>query len=826
MASTWCVHKFGGTSVLNAERYKNVFRIITENLDFGDKAIVVSAMKGVTDDLITLVNLARQQKDYGDLLRRIEQRHIDAADQLLTGERLTLLKSVFVRDCKEIQEILRGVWLVRDASEQVVQLVSGMGEVWSAQMLNAYMAEKNIQAQWLDSRKVLVVRNSEGRVTVDWELSKKNIKKWREENSQKMVVITGFVAANENGAATTLGRNGSDYSGSIFGVLFDAREIYIWTDVDGVMSADPRLVPDAVVLDEMSYNEVSELAYFGAKVVHPATMTPAIDRKIPIWIKNTFNPNFPGTKIHDRAKSDRSVKGFSAIDRMALLNVEGAGMVGVPGIAERLFGALRSSGVNVVLISQASSEHSICFAVSESQSGIAREAIHRTFAYEMQAGLIDSVALTSGVSILAAVGDNMAHMPGVAGKFFTSLGRAGVNIRAIAQGSSERNISVVIDSCDSVRAIRTVHSAFIQPHFSISLGLIGIGLIGGTFLRQLTKQSETLRKERRIDVKVRGLANSQKMYLVSDSESLECQELMERLQSAGEPLDLVKFAQHVNHQNSPHSVIIDATASSELTPFYPKWLETGVNLISPNKKANTESMESYARIRRAAANGGRHFLYSTNVGAGLPIVQTLRDLRSTGDKFHLIQGILSGTLSFLFSEFDGTRPFSEIVRDAMKLGFTEPDPREDLSGQDVVRKLVILAREAGVSIEREQVEVEGLVPSDLQDPQKVSKEEFVARLSELDTKMTARIMAAKNNGEILRYVGSLDEKGHARVGLESLPIDHAFASVKGTDNIVLFKTDRYQKQPLVIKGPGAGPEVTAAGVFADLLRLCQYLGAV
>jgi len=823
MAVKWKVHKFGGTSVLSAERYKGVYQIVMNRLAPGPKAIVVSAMKGVTDDLLKVVDLAKNQTDYHGLLAQIAERHRTEIRALLGLEKTAehpLLATV-ERNFKELEEILRSVWLVRNASERIVDLISGMGEVWSAQILNAYFAKQGQRSTWLDAREVLVIQASGGRVVVDWQRSREKFSRWLAANPFELIVVTGFVASTAEGAITTLGRNGSDYSGSIFGALFDCDEVFIWTDVDGVMSADPRLVPEAMVLSEMSYSEVSELAYFGAKVVHPSTMAPAIEKQIPIWIKNTFNPGFPGTKIHKDAKSDRAVKGFSTIDKMALLNVEGTGMVGIPGVAERLFGALRGAGVNVVLISQASSEHSICLAVAENQADAARRAVSQAFTHEIQSSQIENIQVTSDVSVLAAVGDNMAHSPGIAGKFFTALGHSGVNVRAIAQGSSERNISAVIDTQDAVRALRTVHSSFVLPHMSISIGLIGPGLIGSTFLRQLDKQRDELRASRKVDVQVRAIANSKKMLLAE--KDIPLAKWREEFESKAEPLDLARLAAHVRPSHLPHAVLIDATASSELAPLYPEWLASGLHIISPNKKANTGSMKDYRLIRESAKKSGRHFLYSTNVGAGLPIIQTLRDLRATGDVLRMVQGIFSGTLSYIFNQYDGARPFSEIVGEAREKGYTEPDPREDLSGQDVVRKLVILAREAGFATEVNEVEVESLVPPALRAS---SKEEFMRRLPEMDLSMAERFADARAAGQVLRYVGSIDRDGRARVGLETLPASHAFAHVTGTDNIVLFKTDRYLQQPLVVRGPGAGPEVTAAGVFADLLRLSQYLGAL
>lgn len=847
MLQSWEVHKFGGTSVLNAERYQNAYQILTKQAVKSQvtkkqqQAVVVSAMKGVTDDLIKVIALARRQDEsYKTLLQRIRDRHINEAIKLLSGKKTEEILNVFLGvlevDFHQLTEILRGVWLVKSSSEHIVELVSGMGEIWSAQLFNAYFQKMEQNSCWLDARQILVVEHINNRVLVDWQKSQEKFELWQMNNTCDSVIISGYVASLADGTSTTLGRNGSDYSASIFGVLFNCFEIYIWTDVDGVLSADPSLEPEAIVLNEMSYYEVMELAYFGAKVVHPSTMTPAIKKEIIIWIKNSFRPDLAGTKIHKNAKSNRVVKGFSCIDQLSLFNLEGTGMVGIPGVAERLFGALRAGGVNVIFISQSSSEQSICFTIASEQTHIAKKMIEDVFAAEFQKGLIQRILIQNDISILAAVGDNMAKSPGVAGQFFTSLGRAGVNVRAIAQGATERNISAVIDSKDAIRALRTVHSSFIISRQRISVGLIGVGLIGSAFLRQLNEQLHELRAYHNIDIQVRGLANSTKMLLAdyeannsgaanneANNRGLALENWKVEFATKSESLDLKKFIEHLQTPHIPHVVIIESTASSSLCPLYKEWLTQGLHIITPNKKANTNSMKEYLEIKNAAQQAGRHFLYSTNVGAGLPIIQTLRDLHSTGDKIHSIQGVLSGTLSFIFNRYDGQQAFSEVVLQAKEKGFTEPDPREDLSGQDVMRKIVILAREIGIAIEPHEVQVESLIPPALQ---LISLEEFLRRLPELDAPMAELALAAAQEGKILRFVGTIDQFGKARVGLEKLTQSHAFASTRGTDNIVLFQTKRYRDRPLVVQGPGAGPEVTAAGVFADLLKLSKYLGAV
>lgn len=818
MNSPWIVHKFGGTSLADAARFRHVVAILRKE-NSARKAIVVSAMSKVTDALLELLELAKSRREeYLVRLDELKARHRQTLTELLPAEARPPLAAVIESDFEDLREILRAVFLSRASSNNTLDLVSGYGELWSAQLLNTYLNAEGIRSIYLDARTVLTVEPSDGGISVDWNRSQAQINNWLEGLTSDWVVITGFVASTADGIPTTLRRNGSDFSASIFGKLLTAKEIIIWTDVDGVLSADPRLVPEAVVLEEVSYQEATELAYFGAKVVHPNTMAPAIEAKIRIWIRNTFNPDHRGTKIHERVVSDFPVKGFAIVDGMALINVEGTGMIGVPGVASQLFGALREVGVSVVMISQASSEHSICFAIPETQTKLARTTLERAFFAALHHNQIQTIDVTPDCSILAAVGDNMVQHPGVAGKFFTALGKAGINIRAIAQGSSERNISAVIDRVDSQRALRTVHSAFYLSNPTISIGVIGAGLIGGTFLDQLSTRMEALNREFKIDLRVRGIMNSKRMVL-GEGRSLD--KWRDEFARSEARSDLKKFVDHVQAEHLPHAAILDCTSSAEVPQHYQAWLERGIHIITPNKKANTGTMDFYRALQSTARARNRHYLYETTVGAGLPIINTLRELVHTGDEVRRIEGVFSGTLSYLFNTFDGKKPFSAIVREARQKGYTEPDPRDDLSGMDVGRKLVILAREMGMALELAEVQIENLVPESLREG---SIEDFLARLPEHDERMIQFFQAAKSRGEVLRYVGVIDPNGGCSVGLRSYPRTHAFAGTSGSDNIVAFTTKRYHMQSLIVQGPGAGPDVTAGGVFADLLRLASYLG--
>jgi aspartokinase/homoserine dehydrogenase 1 len=817
------VHKFGGTSVANAERYRHLTRIL-QTEPGARKAIVVSAMAGVTDALLQLVEHARtRDKSYRDRLEALREKHVATARALLPADEAARLEAVFAADMQDIADVLRAVWLGRSASELTAELVAGYGEVWSAQLLHAHLRALDLDARWLDAREVLVVEPAELGPAVVWEHSERNVQAFLAEGDPDWLVITGYIASTRDGVPTTLKRNGSDFSASIFGALLGAEQITIWTDVDGILSADPRRVPEAVVLDTISYNEAWELAYFGAKVLHPRTMEPAVARGIPLVIRNTFNPSHPGTLIAAREARTpgHPVRGFTTFDGVALVNVEGSGMMGVPGVASRIFTALRNVGVSVVLISQASSEHSVCFAVPEASADFVRSTLEGTFERELSARQIQTITVTHGCSVLAAVGDGMVHVPGVAARFFGALARAGVSVRAIAQGSSERNISAVIDRRDSTRALRAVHAGFYLSDRVLSIGVLGTGLVGSALLAQLRARAPVLRAQRGIDLRVRAIADSKRMLLADGGVPLDSPR--ETLASLGEPVDLTRLAQHIRAEHLPHAVLVDCTASEAVASRYVPWLREGIHVVTPNKRAGSGLLERYQTLRALDRTVHRHWLYEATVGAGLPVITTLRDLIETGDTVLRVEGVLSGTLSYVFNRLDASRPFSTVLREARALGYTEPDPRDDLSGLDVARKLVILGREMGLDLELDAVAIESLVPpgaaTDAAHP-----EDFLDALRAHDAAMEARRASAAERGRCLRYVGVVDAEGRARVSLEEYPLDHAFARISATDNIFAFTTARYRTQPLVVQGPGAGPDVTAGGVFADLLRLASWTG--
>ncbi|MCC6333505.1 MAG: bifunctional aspartate kinase/homoserine dehydrogenase I [Myxococcales bacterium] len=806
-------HKFGGSSVATAERLARVADILLERRE--RQVVVVSALQGVTDALITLVKrAAARDEGWEGAAASLAERHRDTAKALL-GDQAGPMQQRLTEEFKALHELLHAQALVGAVSPDLMELVSGLGEVWSSLMLDACLRARGAPSRWLDARDVLVVEKGELGAMVDWEASGAKLKAFVPDPGDR-VVITGFIARTRDGRITTLGRNGSDYSGAIFAALFNAAEVHIWTDVDGVLSADPRLVPEAVLINRLSYSEACELAYFGAKVIHPQTMAPAFERNIPIITRSTFNPTHPGTRISAERDLDQPVKGVTTFSGLAILNIEGAGMIGVPGTAERAFEALKEAGISVVMISQGSSEHSICCVIQERDGHGAERAVREAFARELAAGMIEAVTVTPGVAALAVVGDGMAGTPGVAARLFSALARAGVNVKVIAQGSSERNISVAIDAVNARKGLRAVHSAFYLSAQTLSVGIIGPGNVGKALLAQIAASRERLLTKSNVDLRVRAITGRSKMAL-GDTQ-LELSDPRALLEQ-GVATDLDSFAAHVQADHLPHAIIIDCSAEDSVAARYEGWLAKGIHVVTPNKHAGSGPWARYAALK---AQPRARFLYESTVGAGLPIITTLRDLIDTGDEVLSVEGIFSGTLAYLFNRFDGSERFSALVRQAKELGYTEPDPRDDLSGRDVARKLVILARENGWQTKLEDIELESLVPVALRD---VPVDAFLSRLEELDGPMQARLESAKKEGRVLRYVAKLEQGGVSKVGLSSLPGDHAFAHIRLTDNVVQFTTKRYRTNPLVVQGPGAGPEVTAAGVFADLLRIATGLGA-
>ncbi len=821
----WTVHKFGGSSLADAQGFERAARIVLAD-DAPRVAVVVSAMQGVTNSLFALIQRAVSGDDgwQADLQSLRDAYEATAAELIADAASRAELLAAQESECRDVADILHSAALIQSSGPRVEALVSGCGELWSARLLAAFIDERGggagRPARWLDAREVLRVEPGELGVVVDWDASGRRLKRLLKEDPAPVRVVTGYIARDGRGLQMTLGRNGSDFSASIFSALLNARSLTIWTDVEGVMSADPARVPEAHVIRELSYNEAMELAYFGARVIHPQTMGPVVSKSIPVWIRSSFKPDLTGSLISACGDPAEPVKGITMIENASMLSLEGAGMIGVPGTADRLFSALSRARVSVLLITQASSEHSITFAVPEAHVERAEQVARSAFAQEMGLGQVSKVTRRDGVNVLALVGDGMVGIPGVAGRFFGVLGRAGVNVIAIAQGSSERNISAVVSGASATRALRAAHSGFYLSQTTLSLGVIGVGNVGAELLGQIAQAGGRLREQFNLDLRVRAIANSSRMFL--DARSVDLSRWRELLASEGEALDLERFIAHVNPDHLPHAAILDCTASQEISGRYGDFFAAGIHVVTPNKRAQSAPRESYERLHRLRREHGVHLLYETNVGAGLPVIETLRDLIATGDQVLSVEGIFSGTLAYLFNALDARAGFSRVVRDARDAGYTEPDPREDLSGMDVARKLLILARELGLEMELEDVEVESLAPEELDD---AAVDEFLEGLGRYDGEMRERLRKAEEQGCVLRYVGRLNSEGRASVRLEALPTDHLFARLHLTSNMFLYRTARYSDNPLVVQGPGAGPAVTAAGVFADVLRLARMLGA-
>ncbi|XP_038717886.1 bifunctional aspartokinase/homoserine dehydrogenase 1, chloroplastic-like isoform X1 [Tripterygium wilfordii] len=828
----WSVHKFGGTCVGSSQRIKNVAEIIINDNSLG-KLVVVSAMSKVTDMMYELIYKAQSRDDsYLTALDAVLEKHKSTAMDLLDGEELASFLSRLHHDVNNLRAMLRAIYIAGHATESFSDFVVGHGELWSAQMLSGVVRKLGVECTWMDTRDVIIVNpTSSNQVDPDFEESEQRLEKWFSQNSSKTVIATGFIASTPQNIPTTLKRDGSDFSAAIMGALVRARQVTIWTDVDGVYSADPRKVSEAVILKTLSYQEAWEMSYFGANVLHPRTIIPVMRYDIPIVIRNIFNLSAPGTMIcrpsvdedGDDEKLDTPVKGFATIDNLALVNVEGTGMAGVPGTASTIFGAVKDVGANVIMISQASSEHSVCFAVPEKEVKAVAEALQARFRQALDAGRLSQVAVIPNCSILAAVGQKMASTPGVSATLFNALAKANINVRAIAQGCSEYNITVVVKREDCVRALRAVHSRFFLSRTTIAMGIVGPGLIGATLLDQLRDQAAVLKEEFNIDLRVMGITGSRTM-LLSDV-GIELTRWRELMKENGEVADLEKFTKNV-HENHfiPNTVLVDCTADAGVASYYYDWLRRGIHVITPNKKANSGPLDQYLKLRALQRKSYTHYFYEATVGAGLPIVSTLRGLLETGDKILRIEGIFSGTLSYIFNNFIGTRAFSDVVAEAKESGYTEPDPRDDLSGTDVARKVIILARESGLRLELSDLPVQNLVPEPLQ--ASASAEEFMKQLPQFDKAMAKQRQEAEDAGEVLRYVGVVDViKEEGRVELRRYKKDHPFAQLSGSDNIIAFTTTRYQKQPLIVRGPGAGAQVTAGGIFSDILRLASYLGA-
>ncbi len=804
----------------NPDRINSVIEIVKPYLKRGDiNALVVSAFGGITDLLIQASTAALSGKDeFKSHLANIDQRHLDAVRGLIGMQRQSAIIAQVRVVINELEDVLHGIYLVRERTPRTLDFIMSFGERLSAYIISEAFRDKGIQAEFLDARKVVRTDNHFGNAKVDFTITDRQIQEYFRQHTS-LQVITGFIGSSETGETTTLGRSGSDYTAAIFAGALGANSLEIWTDVDGMMTADPRKVKKAFTVPEMTYSEAMELSHFGAKVIFPATMQPVMSKSIPIWIKNTFNPTFAGTCIHEAANGkEHPIKGISSMAGVSLLSVEGSGLLGVVGTSRRLFGVLAAERINVILISQASSEHSICLAVETRHALSAKKLIEQEFQYEIKGGEMDDVYIEEGLSIIAIVGEGMKHNPGTSGRMFNSLGKNGINIHAIAQGSSELNISAVIRESDTSKALNVLHEAFfLSDRKILNLFVAGTGLIGSTLLKMMDRQKEKLMTGSAVEINVAGVCNSRKMLF--DVNGIAQDTAIDRLLKDGEQLQPQAFFDRIRELNLSNSIFVDCTSSEEVASHYLDLLNANISIVTPNKKANSGNLERYGALKKAAQKRGVKFLYETNVGAGLPIINTLDDLLLSGDRVIRIEAVLSGTLNYIFSSFNAGKSFSAIVEEAKAKGYTEPDPRDDLNGMDVGRKILILARETGATLEIDQVQIENLVPKELRSV--ASVEDFMKQLPKFDSHFEKLRANAALKNEKLRYMAILDDQG-ARTALAGVDAQHPFYSLSGSDNIILITTERYHDRPMVIRGPGAGAEVTAAGVFADIIRIANY----
>ena len=808
------VLKFGGSSVANSANISKCISII-RHAAHGDKTIVVvSALGGITDALLHCATVAAAgDESYASSLKTIEQRHLDTVRELIPVTGQSSILSMVKKTCNELEDILKGIFLLRELSARTKDSVVSFGEILSSRILSASLLAQEVQNIWKDSREVMVTDARYGHAQVDFPATQKKMTTYFQTISASLFVVPGFIATDAQGITTTLGRGGSDYTAAIYGNALNSKKIEIWTDVSGMMTADPRLVSNARVIPEISYQEAMELSHFGAKVIYPPTLQPVMNKGIPVWIKNTFMPADPGTLIEKVSRTTSStIRGISSIHRISLLSLEGSGMIGIPGFSKRLFEALSRQQINVILITQASSEHSICVGVDSSQAAMAKVSIDEMFSPEIQTGSVLPLIVEEDLAIIALVGDNMKNHPGISGKLFGVLGRNGINVRAIAQGSSERNISAVISTKDVKKAVNVLHEEFFEATFKqLNLFIAGTGNVGKRLLHQLAQQRLFLLDHLRLQVRVIGLANSRRMLI--QEEGIDMKDWQEALEN-GQPMHLQEYIKIIHSKNLRNSVFVDVTANQEVALGYEQLLQKSISVVACNKIACSSPFSYYRRLKDLSKEFNAAYYFETNVGAGLPVIGTLNDLLRSGDKIRKIEAVLSGTLNFVFNQYDGKSKFSDVVKQAQEEGYTEPDPRLDLSGTDVVRKIMILAREAGNAIEMEDIHNRIFLPASCMEG---SVKEFYQAMEKEEVQFKKLYEAAEAEGKKLKFVATYED-GKASVGLQHIGPSHDFYHLYGKDNIVLFYTDRYPEQPLVIKGAGAGAEVTASGVFADIIR--------
>lgn len=809
------VLKFGGTSVANSTNIKLIADIFLQHPD-AQKIVVVSAFSGITDQLIACGQLAEAGDErYAEVIKGIEKRHLDTTRELLPVSNQSACLSVVKQLCNELETICEGVFSLQELSARSKDRIVSFGELLSSKIISGYLQAIGQAHTWLDSRQLIKTDSQFGNAAVAFAVTNENIRQAIAQSQEALFVAPGFIASNEHNLTTTLGRGGSDYTAAIYAAALQAEALEIWTDVSGMMTADPRWVSNAKPLPAISYQEAMELSHFGAKVIYPPTIQPAMQLKIPVWIKNSFAAQDHGTVIqHETNSDDGFIRGISSISNISLISLEGSGMIGIPGFSKRLFEALANEKINVILITQGSSEHSICVGIHAADIQRASIAVNAAFEIEIAGKKVEPVAVESDLSIVALVGDQMKSHPGISGQMFSALGRNGINVRAIAQGSSEKNISAVIAAHDVKKAVNVLHESFFEEvQKQLNLFVVGVGNVGRRLLDQLQQQQAFLAEQLRMQVRVVGVANSRQMYF--DDKGVDLNNWKHLLEENGEAQTPDTLVQAIVSRNLRNSVFVDITASEVVAGMYEPLLRKSIAVVACNKIAAASALDNYRKLKSLAREFNTSFLFETNVGAGLPVIGTLNDLVKSGDVIHKIEAVLSGTLNFVFNNYDGSRPFAAVVRQAQEEGYTEPDPRLDLGGTDVMRKILILSREAGYALEMDDITNNGFLPASCYEG---SVDNFYSEMEKHEAHFVGLLQDAQANGCKLKFVASF-KNGKASVGLRHIAPESDFYHLYGKDNIVLYYTQRYPEQPLVVKGAGAGADVTASGVFADIMRV-------
>lgn len=815
------VLKFGGTSVGSPERIKEVINILKgyhdRDIDF---AVVFSAFGGVTDELINLARLSQaKDKSFHSIYHNLRLRHFNAIEYLFTGNDYESIKNRIGELFESLSGIIQGINLLGDLSPRTMDMVLSFGERLSCTIISEVLNSSGIPSEYLFSAKIIKTNDEFGNAKVDFEISN-NLIKEHFKNTNKIQVVTGFIGSTSKNEVTTLGRGGSDYTAAILGAALEAEEIEIWTDVNGIMTADPRKVRSSIPLKAITYREAMELSHFGAKVIHPPTMQPAMEKKIKIRIKNTFQPNFKGTVILDKEPQIKfNAKGISSIDNISLLRIEGSGLIGNRNASSRIFDILSKENISILFITQGSSGYSICIGVLPQDGKKAKKSIEEELKLEIIEGLINEIVLEENLALLAVVGEDMRATPGVSGTIFNSLGKNGINIKAIAQGSSELNVSCVIKNKDLRKALNVIHNAmFLSQRKVVNLFMAGPGLVGSALLNYFAKKNRFLSDKLAIQFRLVGLINSKNMLF--EPTGIDFENWKEELINKGENADAGNFAEEMINMNLANSIFIDSTANEAFIQHYLDILQESISIVTPNKIANTKDFDFYKSLRKAAQEHLTQFKYSTNVGAALPIISTFQRLIQAGEKIDKIEAILSGSLSYIFNSFEKGNDFSDIVLKAKEMGYTEPDPRDDLSGLDMGRKLLILLREAGYEFELSDLDIENLVPRKAMD---ASVEEFFELLKENNHYYESLRDEAESSGSKIKYIANFDGK-KGKVGIQQIGKDHPFYNLRGTENIIAVYSDNHSDIPLVLRGKGAGAEYTAFGIFSDIMEISKFLG--